>query len=159
MNGRKNASSRGELRVKYVPLAATHLDEVLAIERAAFTTPWRVEDFRNLIENPDAINLAAVESSGRVVGYSCAWRVVECAELGNLAVLPERRGRGVARGLLDTTLKACRRKRVEVLFLEVRESNERAVELYERYGFSRIGLRRAYYSDPVEDALIMKLII
>ncbi len=158
MNGLKNASSRGEFRVKYVPLAAAHLDEVLVIERAAFTTPWRVEDFINLIENPDAINLAAVES-GRVVGYSCAWRVVECAELGNLAVLPERRGRGVARGLLDAMLKICRRKRMETLFLEVRQSNERAVELYERYGFSRIGLRRAYYSDPVEDALIMKLVI
>ncbi len=158
MNGQKDTSARKKLRVKIVPLAPAHLDEVLAIERVAFTTPWRTEDFTQLIENPEAINLAAVEA-GRVVGYSCAWRVIECAELGNIATLPECQGMGVARGLLDATLKACRHKRVEVMFLEVRASNNRAVELYERYGFSRIGLRRAYYTQPVEDAVIMKLVL
>jgi [ribosomal protein S18]-alanine N-acetyltransferase len=158
MNGPNDTSTRRRLRVKIVPLAPVHLDEVMAIEHLAFATPWRTEDFTQLIENPEAINLAAVES-GRVVGYSCAWRVIECAELGNIAVLPECQGKGVARALLETTLKACRRKKAEVLFLEVRASNNRAVELYERYGFSRIGLRRAYYSQPVEDALIMKLVL
>jgi [ribosomal protein S18]-alanine N-acetyltransferase len=158
MNGPKDTSTRKMLRVKIIPLAPSHLDEVIAIEHVAFTTPWRLEDFAQLIENPEAINLAAVES-GRVVGYSCAWRVIECAELGNIAVLPEYQGRGVARSLLDATLKACRRKRAEVLFLEVRASNSRAVELYEHYGFNRIGIRRAYYTQPVEDAMIMKLVL
>lgn len=158
MKPRKEALTRERLRVIIVPLAPAHLEVVMAIERVAFSTPWRVEDFLSLIENPAAINLAALEA-GRVVGYSCAWSVVEYGELGNLAVLPEYQGRGVARGLLDVTLKHCRRKAVEALFLEVRESNGRALALYERYGFRRIGLRRAYYSDPVEDALIMKLVI
>ncbi len=158
MNTQEDTSRLIKLRVKIIPLAAVHLDQVMEIEHMAFSTPWRTEDFSSLIQNPDALNLVAVEQD-RVVGYSCAWRIVECAELGNLAVLPECQGRGVARGLLDATLKNCRSNKVEMLFLEVRASNIRAVELYERYGFSRIGFHRGYYSEPVEDAVIMKLII
>ena len=155
MNGIAPAPKKNS-PVKIFPLAEEHLDAVLAIEKRVFTEPWRREDFQRLTDNPEAISLAALDE-GRVVGYSCCWTVIETAELGNLAVEPEFQGRGVARALLEATIKACRKKMIAMLFLEVRCSNRRAIELYERYGFVRIGLRRGYYTHPVEDALIMKL--
>ena len=155
MNG-KAPSPKKKYAFKIVPLAAEHLDPVLDIEKRVFTEPWRREDFQRLIDNQEAVCLAALDA-GRVVGYSCCWVVIETAELGNIAVEPEFQGRGVARALLEATIKACRRKMAVMLFLEVRCSNLRAIELYERYGFARIGLRRGYYTHPVEDALIMKL--
>ncbi|MFH1068463.1 MAG: ribosomal protein S18-alanine N-acetyltransferase [Candidatus Glassbacteria bacterium] len=145
-----------KLDVKLVPLEAAHLEEVMAIEREVFSVPWRIEDFEKLLVNRDAICYAAVHE-GRVIGYSCCWMVIETAELGNLAVTGRYQGRSVGRTMLDATLAVCRKRGVEALFLEVRCSNVRAVDLYERYGFTRIGLRRGYYSQPVEDALIMKL--
>ena len=156
MNAQKDIPSSHGLRVKFTALAEQHLDAVLEIEHEAFTTPWRRQDFTGLIDNPDALSLAALHS-GRLVGYSCAWRVLECAELGNIAVARDYRGHGIARGLLESTIRHYRRERVESIFLEVRTSNNRAIWLYELFGFTRIGVRRGYYRNPVEDALIMRL--
>ena len=150
------AKPRVNLEVKLIPLDAGHIDEVMVIERAVFSVPWRVEDFEKLLSNRDAVCFAALHQ-GRVVGYSCCWMVIETAELGNIAVASDCQGRAVGRTLLDATLAACSKRGVEALFLEVRTSNQRAIGLYERYGFKRIGLRRGYYSYPVEDALIMKI--
>ena len=147
---------RSKLRVRIVPLLEEHLDEVMEIEHRVFSTPWRRDDFTILFENPEAINLAAV-AAGRLVGYSCAWKVIESAELGNIAVADDCQGQGIGRRLLASTIKECRQKYVQSLFLEVRASNERAIGLYEGYGFTRIGLRKRYYTNPAEDALIMKL--
>ena len=92
-----------------------------------------------------------------MVGYSCLWVVIESSELGNIAVHPEFQGRGIGARLLEHNLSVCRGRDVAAVFLEVRASNHRAIELYQRYGFCGIGLRKRYYSRPVEDALIMKL--
>jgi len=145
-----------KLKVKLVPLTEKHMEAVIEIERDLFSHPWRLEDFKRLIGNPLAINLAAL-AENKVVGYSCCWVVIETAELGNIAVARQYQGRLVARALLEATVKACRKRKVSSLFLEVRSSNRRAIELYERCGFARIGIRRGYYSHPVEDTLIMKL--
>ncbi|MBW7998116.1 MAG: ribosomal-protein-alanine N-acetyltransferase [Candidatus Glassbacteria bacterium] len=152
----KESRQRRKLKVKVVPLAMEHLDAVMEIEQEAFTTPWLRDSFVKLLENPATINFVAL-NAGRVVGYSCTWFVIDSAELGNIAVSSACQGQGVGRCLMDITMRACRRQNVESLFLEVRSSNSRAVELYEHYGFSSIGLRPGYYSDPREDALIMKL--
>ena len=148
--------TKRKLRVRIVPLAEEHLDDVMRIEQEVFSTPWRRDDFTILLENPEAINLAAL-AAGRLVGYSCAWCVIESAELGNIAVAADSQGLGIGRRLLTATIRACRQKNSSSLFLEVRASNSRAIELYERYGFKTIGLRRNYYSNPTESALIMKL--
>jgi [ribosomal protein S18]-alanine N-acetyltransferase len=142
-------------RFKYVPLAEEHIPLIMEIEGKCFSEPWRPEDFLKLIQNPDAICLCAT-ARGRVAGYSCCWTLIESAELGSLAVDPEFQGRGIGRKLLERTARACRQRGVIAVFLEVRSSNIRAIELYERNGFCRIGLRRGYYSRPKEDALIMK---
>jgi ribosomal-protein-alanine N-acetyltransferase len=155
MNGEANDRPE-KLKVKIVPLTEEHMEAVMEIERDLFTQPWRVEDFKRLIGKTEAINLAALAEK-KVVGYSCCWVVIETAELGNIAVARQYQGRSVARALLEATVKACRKRKVSSLFLEVRSSNRRAIELYNRYGFVQIGIRHGYYSHPVEDALIMKL--
>ena len=155
MNGEANDRPE-KLKVKLVPLTEEHMEAVMEIERDLFTQPWRVEDFKRLIGKTEAINLAALAEK-KVVGYSCCWVVIETAELGNIAVARQYQGRSVARALLEATVKACRKRKVSSLFLEVRSSNRRAIELYNRYGFVQIGIRHGYYSHPVEDALIMKL--
>ena len=155
MNRELNDSPE-KLKVKLVPLTEEHMEAVMEIERDLFSQPWRLEDFKRLIGKPEAINLAAL-AENKVMGYSCCWVVIESAELGNIAVARQYQGRFVARALLEATIKACRKRKVSFLFLEVRSSNRRAIELYKRYGFVQIGIRRGYYSHPVEDALIMKL--
>jgi ribosomal-protein-alanine N-acetyltransferase len=153
-----NASggTKRKLKVNIVPMCEEHLDAVMDIEQRVFGTPWRRDDFSILLENPEAVNLVAM-SGDRLVGYSCAWCVIESAELGNIAVDSDCQRLGIGRRLLTTTIRTCRNMHVSSLFLEVRLSNERAISLYEYYNFRRIGVRRKYYTNPSEDALIMKL--
>lgn len=149
-------NSAEKLKVKLVPLSEKHLEAVIEIESELFSQPWQLDDFRRLIGKPEVISLAAL-AENKVVGYSCCWVVIETAELGNIAVARRYQGRSVARALLDATIKACRQRKIASLFLEVRSSNRRAIELYRRYGFAQIGIQHGYYSHPLEDALIMKL--
>ena len=155
MNGEPN-DRPGKLKVKLMPLTEQHLEAVMEIERDLFSQPWRAADFLRLIGKPEAINLAAL-AENKVVGYSCCWVVIDTAELGNIAVARQYQGRAVARKLLKATARACRKRKVSSIFLEVRVSNRRAIELYQCNGFEQIGTRREYYVHPVEDALIMKL--
>ncbi len=149
-------SEKKSLVVELVQLEAGHLGRVMEIENRCFSQPWSEEDFLKLIDKPDSVCLVAL-AEGRVIGYSCCWIVIESAELGNIAVDPDYQCRLVGSKLLKETIKICRRRKVTAIFLEVRTSNRMAIELYEFFGFSRIGLQHGYYSQPEEDALIMKL--
>lgn len=93
---------------------------------------------------------------GDVVGYVVAWLVVDEAEVANVAVAPEVRGRGVGARLLDDALAAARDRGAAVAYLEVRDSNAAARALYASRGFEQVGRRRNYYRKPVEDALVMR---
>lgn len=149
-------SEKRSLSVELVQLEAGHLAWVMEIENRCFSQPWSKEDFLKFIDKPDSVCLVAL-AEGRVIGYSCCWIVIESAELGNIAVDPDYQCRSVGSKLLKETIKIYRRRKVTAIFLEVRSSNQKAIELYEFFGFSRIGLRCGYYSQPEEDALIMKL--
>ncbi len=144
------------LDVKLVRLEPQHLPRVLEIENRCFSQPWSEASFLKLTDNPDSLCLCAL-SRGRVIGYSCCWVLIESAELGNIAVDPDYQSRSVGRKLLSETIKICRRRKVTFLFLKVRVSNRKAIELYKLFGFIKVGLRRNYYTQPVEAALIMKL--
>ena len=152
----KAQSGKQSLSVELVQLEAIHLPRVMEIENRCFSQPWSKEDFLRLLDKPDSVCLVAL-AEGRVIGYSCCWIMIESAELGNLAVDPDYQCRSVGSKLLKETIKVYRRRKVAAIFLEVRTSNRKAIELYEFFGFSKIGLRREYYTQPVEDALIMKL--
>jgi len=132
------------------------LDEVLAIERVSFQTPWSRTAFRyELTQNRVARSLV-VRVGRDLAGYLCLWEIGHEVHITNLAVDPRFRRRGVARALLGQTMEDARQRGVELLFLEVRPTNVEALALYESFGFSVIGRRKGYYFDTGEDALVME---
>ena len=106
--------------------------------------------------SPWTFGLVAEAGAG-VAGYLIGREVAGTGEVLNLAVAPEFRRRGIGGALLEAGLAALRRRRVEEVFLEVRESNRSAQALYSRYGFRPVGQRAAYYRNPKEDALVLRL--
>ncbi|MBW3630939.1 MAG: ribosomal protein S18-alanine N-acetyltransferase [Gemmatimonadetes bacterium] len=136
-------------------MTRSDLMAVMAIEQTSFSMPWRETTFESLLQRSDADLIAAV-ADGRLVGYAVCWTIVEQAELGNVAVDAEWRNRGVGLKLVQAALERVRRRSAEECFLEVRESNRTAQSLYQKCGFRSIGRRRRYYSNPTEDALVMR---
>ena len=140
------------------PMRATDVSEVVYIENRAFQVPWSERTFRSLLRQPHAALLVA-ETGGRIAGYAAAWFVADEAELGDLAVHPDFRRRGIGSRLLVRTLDEARSRAIRVLYLEVRAGNEDARRLYERSGFEVMTVRRGYYTRPVEDAIVMRRLI
>lgn len=132
------------------------LPRVLEIERASFSTPWKEMTFRSLLLRADT-DLFAAEEEGALLGYAACWTVLDQAELGNVAVAAEARGRGVGAALVRQVLRTVRGRGATECFLEVRESNAAAQGVYRRLGFAVVGRRRDYYAAPREDALVMRL--
>lgn len=141
--------------VRIRELARSDLARVLEIERASFSVPWRLHTFQGLLDRLDTDLLAAVDEQ-ELIGYAICWTVLDQAELGNVAVSEEGRRRGVGRQLVEAALARARSRGAFECFLEVRESNLAAQRLYEQCGFAVIGRRKRYYSNPAEDALVMR---
>ena len=136
------------------------LPAVMRIERRSFTMPWQEATFRALMRRPSAALLMAElaeRAATTVVGFSVLWFAADEAELGDLAVDPEFRGRGIGRLLLEASIATARQRAAGVLYLEVRESNLAARALYDGHGFETVGRRPGYYSEPREDACVMRL--
>ncbi|MBI4588444.1 MAG: ribosomal protein S18-alanine N-acetyltransferase [Candidatus Rokubacteria bacterium] len=141
------------------PLGVADLDEVLAIERASFPTPWSRGAFLYELQQNPVGRCWVARSSGsapRVLGYLCLWEISPEVHITNLAVHPDCRRQGIARSLLGAILEDARRRHLTVALLEVRPTNTEARGLYERLGFQVIGRRKGYYFDTGEDALLMK---
>ncbi len=137
------------------------LPQVLAIEQTAYAFPWTRGNFVDSLaaSHPTQVLRAA---DGAVQAYSVAQRGVQELHLLNLTVAPMLQGRGLARALLDGLVALARDEAQQWLWLEVRESNQRAREIYRRYGFEDVGLRRGYYPAAAgrrEDARVMRLAI
>lgn len=132
------------------------LHAIHAIERASFGDPWSLEGFRDLLDHPRAKLEVAVGAGGEVLGYAVAWYVADESEIANIAVARHARRRGVGALLLDRILHAAAAFGATTVFLEVRESNTGARELYEARQFEVVGRRVKYYREPEEDALIMR---
>ena len=135
-------------------LAYSDLPAVLSIERRSFPTPWSLAMFVLELSKPSGICLAATEGDD-VLGYLVCSRYDQVWHLMNIAVAPERRRGGVARGLIEQLLEESGRRLP--FTLEVRVSNRPAISMYERLGFRSAGVRPRYYQDNGEDALIMWL--
>jgi ribosomal-protein-alanine N-acetyltransferase len=126
---------------------------VIAIERRSFSTPWSLAMFVLELSKPSSICLAAHGPDGEIHGYLVCARYDKVWHLMNVAVTPEMRRRGVAAALIGGMFE---RSGPGARFtLEVRESNEAAIAMYESLGFQRAGRRQRYYQDNGEDALIM----
>ena len=136
--------------------AGPDLDAVLAIEAEAFSSPWTREMYLAELENVGvSFCFLARDETGRPVGFCSFWRIVDELHINNLAVVPACRRRGIGSTLLTFALQKGVALGARSATLEVRRSNEDARRLYERFGFAASGVRRAYYSNPVEDALVM----
>jgi ribosomal-protein-alanine acetyltransferase len=129
---------------------------MVAIERRCFGDPWSEESFREALTSPWTFCLVAQSVRG-IIGYLVGREVAGTGEVLNLAVTPDSRRRGVGSGLLRAGLAALRQRSVDEVFLEVRESNRSAQALYLAHGFRPVGQRSAYYRNPREDALVLRL--
>ena len=136
------------------PMTRADLDGVLAIEQVSYPSPWKREHFLQEIHSHTSFPYVAVIGE-LVVGYVCLMALLEEAQILNIAVAPQQRGRGVARMLMELAVGAARERGAEVLVLEVRESNAAAIRLYEEFGFERYSVRKGYYEGK-EDALLME---
>ena len=136
-------------------MRAEDVARVVEIEASAFTSPWRADTFHALLEPPGAELWVLDDGDGEVIGYFVLWCILDQGELANIAVDRDYRGRGYGRLLLEQVLDVARSRKVEDLYLEVRISNEQAADLYRRFGFEDVGVRRDYYDNPKEDALLM----
>jgi len=135
---------------------ARQIDDVLAIEEASFTNPWTRDMYLAELENHGvSYCYLARGADGRVVGFCSFWRVLDELHINNIAVAPESRRSGVATALLRHVLREGGALGAQRASLEVRQSNDAARMLYERFGFVAAGIRRAYYTKPVEDALVL----
>jgi ribosomal-protein-alanine N-acetyltransferase len=143
-----------DLRIRR--LRETDIDEVVRIEREAFTTPWQAETFAGLMER-DGVELTVMtKSDDEVVGYAILWCVLDQGELANIAIAAGHRGAGLGAHLLRHVLDVARARGVARVFLEVRASNRAALGLYSRFGFDEVGRRKNYYERPREDALVLR---
>jgi [ribosomal protein S18]-alanine N-acetyltransferase len=132
------------------------VEAVLAIEEASFTNPWTRDMYLAELENQSVSYCYLARNIDRhVVGFCSFWRVVDELHINNLAVMPGDRRAGAASALLHHVLREGARFGAVRATLEVRLSNEPARLLYERFGFSVAGIRHAYYTKPVEDAIIL----
>jgi [ribosomal protein S18]-alanine N-acetyltransferase len=131
------------------------LDAIERIERASYPTPWSRSMFASELAKPSSLSFGAVDETGTLVGYLVLSRYVDAWHVMNVAVAPERRRQGIASALLHRLLELTKDDALRGYTLEVRTSNVGAIRLYERFGFRRKGVRRGYYTDNREDALIM----
>jgi ribosomal-protein-alanine N-acetyltransferase len=135
-------------------MTRTDLEQVLAIEQASFTTPWLHESFEFELKHKPAYDLCA-RRDGAVLGYLMGWDLPPEFHLGNLAVRADRRRQGIAAGLLEHLLAEKEAAHYTLVTLEVREHNTAAIRLYARFGFRPVAIRKQYYHDTREDAIIM----
>jgi ribosomal-protein-alanine N-acetyltransferase len=133
------------------------LPEVISLERDCYSDPWPPTAFASLPDNERVFFSVARDGVQRhLAGYVVAWYVLDEGELANLAVAPGDRGRGIGRALLDAVLEDAVSRKTLQLYLEVRESNVAARQLYAGRNFEEIGRRKQYYRSPREDALILR---
>lgn len=132
------------------------LDEVMAIERTSFRHPWSANFFLEELQVACARSILA-QVTGKIVGYVLFWLLPEEIDIHNIAVHPQFRRQGIGQTLLRQVVEQARRRDSSRVTLEVRISNIGAQKLYESVGFTSQGLRKGYYSDDGEDALIMAL--
>ena len=132
------------------------LESVLLIESSSFSRPWTRRHFMDEIESPFGFPTVALTPDGRVVGYLCLKRLLDEAEILDVAVSGRLRGQGVGRLLVEGALAACRARGVSLVSLEVRVGNVEAIALYLRLGFREGGRRKNYYENG-DDAILMDI--
>ena len=137
-------------------LTPSDIDAIMAIETESFASPWT----ESMVENEFALDhsrLTGLFENGSMAGFCVSWVILDEGHIADIAVGRDFRQKGFGRMLLDSILEDMRAAGVKKVFLELRRSNIPARKLYEKTGFEPIGVRKNYYSDDGEDALVMQL--
>lgn len=140
----------------YRKMTVEDVQAVHAIEEEAFIIPWTQEAFEyEMLHNPNAYYVLAIDDEQNVCGYCGMWIVLDESHITNVAVTGAVRGNGVGEGLMREAIRVAKEHGVTVMTLEVRVTNIVAQNLYRKLGFQNGGLRKKYYTDNQEDALVM----
>jgi len=142
-----------KLAIRRMQLA--DLPDVLLIEEDVFGDPWVREHFLKEINNETVSSPLVARSEDKLVGYAVAWYVLDEVHLANIAVERSLWRKGIGQALLDEVIAEARRRACRMITLEVRISNGAAIAFYEKNGFKQVALRRGYYADTGEDAVVM----
>ena len=135
---------------------AQDLPAIVEIENAAMSCPWSLKSYEEAVTSDHSFIMVA-EDDGQIAAFSVFYLTPPEAELPDIVVDEKYRGQGLGRQLLSKALEELEGRGIDTIFLEVRVSNTPARRLYEGLGFEEIGTRKYFYSDPVEDAICMKL--
>ena len=136
-------------------MTVNDVDAVAAIEAATFPTPWSRESFYQEVTQNIVARYLVCEKNGQVIGFAGAWLVLDESHITNVAILESERGHGYGRLLTEALMQYLSNLGASYATLEVRKSNERAQNLYKSIGFVQLGVRKRYYEDNDEDALLM----
>ncbi len=139
--------------IKIETMTGSHLQSILPIEEKLFSEPWKEEFFKYEIEQGDSL-VALID--GILVGYVCGFSVLDEYSISNVGVSKDYQRNGIAFKLLKHLMDKKIKEGIVVFYLEVRESNLSAINLYRKLGFRTIGKRMKYYTSPIEDAVVMK---
>ena len=134
---------------------AAHVPQVAELERICFADPWSEKSVASELDNKWALWLVALDGD-TVVGYIGSQTAVDETDVMNVAVHPDHRRQGIAEALIEKLVQELKARGSHALMLEVRASNAPAISLYEKLGFLQVGLRKNYYRNPKEDALILR---
>lgn len=135
------------------PMLPEHIPQIALLEKECFSFPWSENALMQELENSNSYFLAATEN-GEVCGYIGVQEICGEAYITNIAVFEKHRGRGIGRAVLRKACDDAETRNCEFITLEVRKNNEKAIALYLSEGFEEVGIRKNFYSDPIEDGLI-----
>jgi len=137
------------------PMHVDDLVSILEIERASFATPWSLEAFTAELKENEYARYLCLELESRVIGYMGLWFILDEGHITNIAITPDHRGQHWGEFLMRSMMEKMMAQGMERMTLEVRVSNSLAQSLYKRLGFASAGIRKGYYADTGEDAMIM----
>jgi len=141
--------------VQIVPFAKEHIDAIVKIENESFGDPWSKKLFDDLLVNEYAVSFVAAVDDAEIAGYLIAYDLVIELQILNIAVKGSKRREKIATKLFDAIFDYAKSENIEEFTLEVRTSNTAAIEFYKKLGFEIDGVRKNYYKNPKEDAILM----
>jgi ribosomal-protein-alanine N-acetyltransferase len=139
---------------KIYPMDITSIDSIQNISQLSFPISWSIESLRSELDNKFA-KYVVLKKGNTIVGYGGMWVIIDEGHITNVAVHPDARGDGAGDMIVEALFRICRKQKVTAMTLEVRSSNFKAINLYEKHGFEKVSIRPHYYEDNKEDAVIM----
>lgn len=146
---------KAKLEIQFKVADSRHVDQMHDLEEAIFPVPWSYESLaQDVCEHEIAVYIVGM-CEDEVVSYAGLWYVLEESHVTNIAVKEKYRRQGIGQNMLKILFDSAKELNVKTMTLEVRESNDSAIAMYEKVGFIKVGRRKKYYSDNFEDAIIM----